>query len=685
MTTSRRCSPNNFAMHDLSVTAPSSIAAALALVPEQVPELYSWAADLAPIVAAGKVGRGQRIEALAAARGVPAKTVRKKFDLFDKLGVVGLINRKHASQLWQSEQPRGLSEPDRELVKLWCESYQRSTETALEALRRAWLEQRITPEQAQRGLTVPHTDTPLDPLRGYPVGWSVRNLSNYAPSTVELAAARIGRSAARSQAPLVYRTRANLYVGQFFLFDDIWHDNEVVDLDQRKRGRPLEFHGLDLASGCKFVWGSRTRIETEFKHEGLKSSDFRFVLASALTGTGYHPTRGTTIVCEHATAAVPEEIERMLYDATGGMIRVHRGGMEGAAAHAGQYAGRSKGNFKVKAALESIGNPIHNELSYLPGQVGKDRDHCPEESNDGGRFLAVEDGRPLASYGRQKYNDALLVALSELPPERARWLTWDYCTIQQFRLICEEIYGRMNRRWKHDLEGWDERYVPDLRTGKMRRLSPWEIFAPARRPLGPIDLATTALLLGHEGGAERTVIGHMITVHCGEVSGDELRFNATGLLPDREKFLTVLNPFDAGRLFCYAANGRFVAALPRLHSVDPGDADAVHRACGAAEKNFAAVIAPLRRRHALEGRRRAAALESNARLIAGQPATEAERIAAHDAERRDASARRLGAALRDEVFSAPERPAVGGADAAEPAIEVLTSNPNPNPPLIESW
>lgn len=629
---------------------PAALSSLLALVPDQVPEAYAWEADLVPIVAAKK-GRGAAIAALAERRGVPAKTVRKKFDAYVRHGLAGLIDRRKAAALWDSAQDVGLPDGDQQLVKQWCEAYQRNSAAGLRGLLEAWRRQRVTPEQQQRGLAVPQTRTPLNPLTGFPRGWTLRNLRRYQPTTYELKAARIGRGAARSHLPLVYTTRAKLYVGQFYLWDDIWHDHEVVDLDQAKRGRPLEFHGLDLKSACKFAWGNRTRVELETKHEGLKEADFRFVLASALAATGYHPD-GTTNVIEHGTTNITEEIERILFDATGGAITFARGGMDGAAAHAGQYAGRSKGNFRFKAALESLGNLIHNELAYLPGQTGLDRRHAPEEQ-----------------HGRQRHTDALLCALTQLPPERAVWLQWDYCTIQQFRLICEEVYARINRRTAHDLEGWDELYVPDT-LGGMRRLSPHEVFTAGRRALRPIDEATLALLLGHEQGTERTVRDGKIVVNDGEVSGDALLFDATAL-PDRAKFLTVLNPFAPDALFVFDARGRFVRTCRRLVRVDRAEIEAVQREMGRAAKQEAEALTPLRARHLGEARARAARAANNAAVLGGT--TPADR------QRRRALGEFDPATLVDDAptpaadadFAAP----VDAPLSPEPDTETTTSNP----------
>ena len=370
--------------------------------------------------------------------------------------------------------------------------------------------------------------------------------------------------------------------------------------------RSLEFHGLDLKSAYKFAWGTRTRVlRADGTHEGLKEGDFRFLYAAALASYGFHPD-GTTNIVEHGTTKLPEEVERLLFDQTGGLIRFERGGMQGAAAHAGQYLGRPKGNFKVKAALESLGNLIHNELAALPGQTGMNRLYAPEEQ-----------------HGRQRHTDALICALSQLPEERIAWLQWDYCTIQQFRLILDELYARLNDRKEHELEGWDELYVPDRATGRMRRMSPKEVWTPGARRLVPIDPATLALVIGTEHGVELTTRNGMLTMKNGEISGDPLRFDAS-LLPDREKFLAVMNPFDPSRIFVFDAHNAFVDALPRIWSVDRSEEDAVRRAQGAALKAEAEALAPLRRRHLAEARVNADRAKNNAAVLRGATAKPAE-------------------------------------------------------------
>lgn len=573
----------------------------LAELPLRVRQEFSfWRSHLEPILSLDR-GVQRAIDELAQRTHHSEGTVRKKFYAVKKAGWSALIDRRYVGpDVWNRKGPQNtnLSAADKELVKTYCERYQRSNASAIKALRRDWLKGLVT------------TATALDPKTGFPFGWSERNLANYVPTKYELKNARIGRSAAASERQLVYTTRANLWVGSHYLFDDMWHDHFVNHLDQRKSGRPLEFHALDLFSANKFAWGMRVRTErADGTMDGLKEADMRFLLAHVLGNFGYS-AQGTTLVVEHGTAAIREDLERFLFEETGGLITVARSGMTGAAAAAHQYAGRSKGNFRFKAALESLGNLIHNEMAALPGQTGKDTDHRPEQLD-----------------GLLKSNDALLKAIAYLPPERIEMLRWPLLSIQQFQVIASEIYTRINDRTDHDLEGWDMQYVPDLRSGGMRRKSPAEVFRPGARQLTRLRPQAVASILLQDMGEERSVRRGMIETRDGEISGDALRYDAR-LLNDGERYQTILNPYAPDALWAFDAKGRFVAACPRITSVDRGDIAAVQEACGRAAKAEAEALQPFRARHLKEAREKASNARHNASVVSGAPVTGEERAKA---------------------------------------------------------
>ena len=400
-------------------------------------------------------------------------------------------------------------------------------------------------------------------------------------------------------------TRAELYVGQYYLFDDIWHDHEVNNLDLGKRGRPLEFHCLDLKSACKIAHGMRVRLPREDgSHEQLKGADMRLLIAYILGHIGYHPS-GTTFIVENATAAVEKTLEILLRDFSNGAITVARGGMTGATAHAGQYAGRSKGNFRFKAALESLGNLMHNEFAALPGQVGKDRDHCPE-----------------GHHRLTKHNDALLLALAQLPAGQRELLQFPLLTIQQFRSIADTIYTLINSRTDHNLEGWDACYTYDPIRDRMRKLSPAEVWSSGKSQLVTLPESCIARILGLDLATPRTVRGHQIQLKDSELSGDLLRFDATALnLTDRREYQTVLNPFNPDRLWIYDNEGRHLGTLPRIFSISRDDQESINRACGAAAKREAILLEGVRARHQTEAKEKAAMHRHNADVLAGKAVT----------------------------------------------------------------
>lgn len=274
-------------------------------------------------------------------------------------------------------------------------------------------------------------------IGGIPDGWSYRNLLKYAPTPYELGVARIGRSAAANYRPLVYSTRVGLQPGQFYFFDDLEHDIKVNFIGiNRKAMRPLELCCMDLFSACKVAFGMKPTIEDDGIKQKLKEREMRFLLAYVLTRIGYRP-EGTTLGVEHGTAAIREDLEKILHDASDGAIAVSRSGIEGAAALV--YEGRGKGNFRFKAGLESSHNLFHNELAALPGQMGKDREHSPEEL-----------------HGREKNNNALIKALAFLPAERGALLRMPFLEFHAFMTLAGHVYEKINGRDWHDLEGWVE-------------------------------------------------------------------------------------------------------------------------------------------------------------------------------------------------------------------------------------
>lgn len=547
-------------------------------------DLDFWRELLAPILAL-QTGVTAAMRQAAHTTGIPFKTIERRYYAAKRGGWEKAINRRLIGPAaYDTHSKKMISPQDRELLKTYAERYQRNSAAAIRAMRRDW----------RLGLI--QSTTPIDTTTGYPIGWSPTNLSRHLPSRYELTVARQGRSAGATERRLVYTTRRDLWVGSHYLFDDIWHDHFVNVLDKRQAARPLEFHAIDLFSACKFAWGMRPRLDDGGRMDSLKEADMRFLLAYVLGSVGYSP-RGTVLVVEHGTAAIRPDLEALLVEESSGLISVERSGMEGAAAAAHQYAGRSKGNFRFKAALESLGNLIHNEMAALPGQVGKDIDHRPE-----------------GTHGLLKHNDALLNALAYLPPERAEMLRWPLLSIAQFRAIADEIYARINSRTDHDLEGWDLQMVPEPRTGRMRRLSPAEVWTPGSRQLTRLRPQAIAQILLRDNATEITARRGMLELTDSDICLDPLRFDARHLT-DREKYSVVINPYHPADAYAFNARGQFVAACPRIHAVSRADIEAVHRECGAAAKAERERLEPFRARHLQDARQKAADMRHNAALL----------------------------------------------------------------------
>jgi hypothetical protein len=421
-----------------------------------------------------------------------------------------------------------------------------------------------------------------DPATGRPRGWEYSNLMRHKPTKFELKAARQGRSAAAEHRPLVFTTRAELRVGQYYVFDDFWHDFKVRVLGQHHAQRLLQFHALDLFSACNFARGYKPVLENEMTgaQERLKEAEMVFLVTHVLETFGYRDS-GTVLVVEHGTAAIRADLEAKIADLTGDKVKVERSGMEGASAFAGMYAGRSKGNYRFKAALESLGNLIHNEtadIRQIPGQTGSNaRLNCPEEL-----------------HGREREHDALVRAMAALPPERAALLRLPFLEFGEAVWISNAIHDRINDRTEHELEGWLEagltakewRMAPDQlwlsaqqllglpveqrqaiesyitsqpALTNVRKLSPAEVFAQGRDRLTRLSAPKAALLL-YECGAgfgvldphEATVADRLIEFEDKALGPGPHRYLADVRLPGRpvqplpegEKFLALVNPLN---------------------------------------------------------------------------------------------------------------------------------------------
>ena len=606
-----------------SLIPSSQIAEYLQLPSEARREVDAWLRELNLVTRPIQ----QSLAAAAGRLGVSVQTARRKYDLWRKTGDWRqLVNRARVPEA------RGLNEEFVDYWKKLCEQNGRKCRPAFRAFQRSW----------QQGEHIPGLDNSL-PRHVLPFGCTYDNLIRHKPTKFELTAARIGRSAAADYRPLVFTTRVGLNVGQYIVFDDMWHDFKVCAIGQRRPMRLLQLHAHDLFSGCQFARGIKPRLEDEAtgKSVGLKEDEMLFLVAHVLDTYGYRAD-GCTFLVEHGTAAVREDIERALFDLTGGKLTVNRSGIEGAAAFAGQYAGRSKGNFRLKASLESLGNLIHNETANLiqfPGQTGSNsRVNLPEEL-----------------HGRERHADSLIKAMLALPAERAALLKLPFLEVNQAIWLVNEIMDRINRRTDHELEGWLEAGltttdfdVPGvgLLTGSAvmaleeakraavlavaapmaRKLSPQEVFNNGKPMLARFRPEQTAALLHTRAGREVRVGQDRIIEFCDEtISPEPLRYEAR-TLPVGEKYEVVVNPFAPQSAHLFDARGAWVGVVDAWQKIRRDDVAALHAQMGRAAKIEKELLTPLAARGAELTRERIAQAQHNAEVIGGDAKRQARNL-----------------------------------------------------------
>ena len=460
-----------------------------------------------------------------------------------------------------------------------------------------------------------------------PDGWSYGNLMRFVPTRFERKLIQIGPKAAAAFRPRVLATRVGLAVGQYVMADDYWHDFGVLAPRARRSSRLLQFHLLDLASGCNVDRGFKPALEDEMSgvEERLKEREMLFLLAHFLGEYGYRK-EGTTLICEAGTATVREKDERLLADLTGGLVRVERGPCSGAAAFAGMFGGRSGGNPCFKASLESWGNLGHNMMAgvlQFPGQTGSNsRVNLPE---------------PL--HGRERHARMLAEAMVGMPVEQAERLRLDYLRYAEAITLVNQVTDAINARTDHELEGWREcghvttewrhdvdtpwlplerllgiqdpekrqriadyvNSVPNLT--RERALSPAEVWRRGSRDFVKLPPHAAAMLLGEVEGREVIIRNNMIELMVPEVSPDEpIHYEPVirdGSGPERRlrqdsKWLARVNPLSPGRLFVYDAKGGFVGTCPRWDRVSRADTEGLRRAFGRANHAEAELVAEAR-------------------------------------------------------------------------------------------
>jgi hypothetical protein len=567
------------------------------------------------------------------------------------------------------------------LIKI-VEEQQRNNRTAFRKLRAQWRNREIIPG---------YTDLPGYPSQ--PVGWSDRNLDKIVgeeTNKARLNSIRLGVSSKTNDLlPQVFTTRVGLYPGAVYQIDDMWHDNFVTVGKSRTPARVIELGALDLFSACRFKWGAKPRLRNEEtgSFNNLNEADTRFFIAGLFADTGYSP-RGTMLMLEHGTAALREDVERILYDASGGLIRCDRQPIEGKQQALTQYWGGTEGgNFRAKASLESIHNRIHNDLANLSLQTGKDAG-----------------SRPVTTDRQLQYITGILKSIAKVAPERLDLLklpALDFHT--QFIPLLQDYYTHgLNNRTDHALQGWAElghlvteyttlpgseqflsaaqflalpddsqaiisgaaKSDPQTWTRK-RNLSPAEVWKPALGSMLKLPDYILGDILSQDLAREEKVKGSFFKFRDQGTTDIEHIYEAriytpegaVRELPHGEKFQVFANPFSPRWLHVHNARGQYLGKCELYKRVQPLNLDAFHdanpweertsirsaeltRAAGDKHARIAEQHEGMRHRHTERVTTSQDLREFNRKVIAGAPVTDAEIAAARSVSGHKANATR---------------------------------------------
>lgn len=688
-----------------------------ALTNEVRAEVRAWLDALAGV---SKPDVTRKLQEVGRAMNASYQTTRRKFDALRKSGGdwrVLIDNRKTSADevsidLTNSPIFRAA------LVKL-VEDYKRNNSAAFRELKRRWLA-RQTPIPG-------YEEWPQWP--SLPAGWSNRNLARIVEAETNrarMASIRIGTSSKTNPfLPTVLTTRVGLHHGAVIQFDDQWHDNFVTLGRRRELVRVIELGALDVLSGHRFHWGAKPRRRTlTGGFENIRKRDMILFAAGMLHRWGY-PVDGSMWMVEHGTAAISEETERLLYDATRGLIRIQRQPIEGKqAALCGFWNGTEGGNFRAKACLESTHNLIRNDMAALPLQSGS-----PSSGIKG----------PVTTDRQLSYIAKIVSDVFKHVPHREHLLklpTWDFHT-QLVPWLTDYYQFGLAGRTDHALEGWERlgfvineyTALPGSNTwmdeqaflslpnesqliiGNAARLNPaqWS----RRRNLSPLEAwnrrvgftpAPNALICEMIAGElvrEITVKQGWIEFEDQELSPDGLIYKAKFIngpcarqeIASGEKVAFVVNPFDDSTAFIVDAKNNCIGEVPLHKRVLPIDTSAFQAptafearpdlstpefraATGDKHERIAEILHPSRMLHREDVREARELREHNRRVLSGEAVTDEEIAAARsESAQRAASTRRvnewsadLGPDVPADLLQAdckPEEPAIPNEQIAD--------------------
>jgi hypothetical protein len=282
-------------------------------------------------------------------------------------------------------------------------------------------------------------DEPLPITAPIPKGWDYSNLMrpHNRLTKAQQAAARIGGSHASAFLPCHQRTREGLRFLEEVMFDDVKTDFRVVD---PASGQVCDLWLLiahDRATDMRLGYGMLpARARDDGSQEHLKLFHMKQLAGWVLQRWGLPPYPIKWKV-ERGTATFAAAVADAIKSLTEGKVTVSFSKMIGGKAPSG-YREKGIGNSRAKATLESGNNLFHNEAGDLPGQTGR-------------RY----DVRPTDLPARENETREVLELNNLLSPELRIRLQYPVLTLEQARVELNRIFGNINNRTDHKLEGFE--------------------------------------------------------------------------------------------------------------------------------------------------------------------------------------------------------------------------------------
>lgn len=457
--------------------------------------------------------------------------------------------------------------------------------------------------------TFPERDVPAQwPMGFYPPGWGKSQLYAMQSSKAERAMARRGIAAAKRYLPHVIRDRSELRPLELVVIDDFETDVIVRARHPEKGHTELctctGLLAIDVATARKLAVGLKPRFRgEEGQRQAITRADVQQLLYSVFSEHELPTAYGVTILCENAAAAISGDFELALETLLG--VQVARTGLLAHKTLGNGFVERG-GKPWEKGWIEATFNLVHNLAGALPGQKGASYQLKPGDLE--AKLLYAEK----------------LLSIEGLNPDQVAQLRVGFLPFEEALQAYESIFGIMDRRTDHRMQGFAEVYEYALPDGSAqvseeqlcalalpreqllactpvaRRESPLErwqrLGAGLQRVVVPPAVLAMLLLApkkvtlrNHKIAFEHHERGYVFS----DADSPVLR------LAEGTELLGYFDPAAPDALWCATRDGRFVGAVRRRGAIDLRNREAIGREQAEIARIITRhVIEPVRARHA---------------------------------------------------------------------------------------